>query len=86
MVSTTMSDVDPTITASASDVPRPTNTLVTPLLTDLCQLPWRTLTGRRAVDDPAVFELFFRKNRGGEIHILLVSTDASSISPISNYR
>lgn len=50
---------------------KPLNTLVTPLLTDLYQLTmtyahWKN--GR--VDDPATFELFFRKNPfGGEFTI-----------------
>ena len=52
-------------------LPPPFNTLVTPLLTDLYQLTmtyahWKN--GR--VDDPAIFELFFRKNPfGGEFTI-----------------
>lgn len=66
-----MSDVDPTIATSASDIPRPTNTLVTPLLTDLYQITMayaHWTTGRH--EDPAVFELFFRKNPfGGEYTI-----------------
>jgi nicotinate phosphoribosyltransferase len=66
-----MSHVDPTITTSDPAVPLPTNTLVTPLLTDLYQITmayahWKT--GRH--NDPAVFELFFRKNPfGGEYTI-----------------
>ncbi|GKY93898.1 hypothetical protein MPSEU_000356700 [Mayamaea pseudoterrestris] len=52
-------------------VPRPTNTLVTAMLTDLYQITmayahWKN--GRH--QDPAVFELFFRKNPfGGEYTI-----------------
>jgi nicotinate phosphoribosyltransferase len=69
----TMSDLDPTAmdTASASDIPRPTNNLVTPMLTDLYQITMayaHWTTGRH--NDPAVFELFFRKNPfGGEYTI-----------------
>jgi nicotinate phosphoribosyltransferase len=64
-----MSDlqVDPT----AIPVPRPTNNLVTPMLTDLYQITMayaHWTTGRH--NDPAVFELFFRKNPfGGEFTI-----------------
>lgn len=55
----------------ASAVRRPTNALVTPLLTDLYQITmayayWKN----KRHDDPAVFELFFRKNPfGGEYTI-----------------
>lgn len=54
-----------------SDTPRPTNALVTPLLTDLYQVTMayaHWLNKRHG--DPAVFELFFRKNPfGGEYTI-----------------
>ena len=49
--------------SSMTEVPPPTNSLVTAMLTDLYQITmayahWKN--GRQ--DDPAVFELFFRKS------------------------
>jgi len=46
-----------------STLPRPTNTLVTALLTDLYQITMAYAYWKSARhDDPAIFELFFRKN------------------------
>jgi nicotinate phosphoribosyltransferase len=60
-----------TLGGTDDDVPAPTNRLVTPLLTDLYQITmtyahWKN----NRHNDPAVFELFFRKNPfGGEFTI-----------------
>jgi nicotinate phosphoribosyltransferase len=54
-----------------SNIPPPTNSLVTPLLTDLYQITMTYAHWKNSrQDDPAIFELFFRKNPfGGEFTI-----------------
>ena len=56
---------------SSSNIPPPTNSLVTPLLTDLYQITMTYAHWKNSrQDDPAIFELFFRKNPfGGEFTI-----------------
>ena len=67
-------------------LPPPFNTLVTPLLTDLYQITmtyahWKN--GR--VNDPAIFELFFRKNPFGGEYTIFCGLD-ESLKFIDNYK
>ena len=70
----------------SGNIPPPTNSLVTPLLTDLYQLTmayayWKS--DRHA--DPAVFELFFRKNPFGGEYTVFAGLD-EVIKFLANFR
>mmetsp|Transcript_34721 Transcript_34721/g.83912 ORF Transcript_34721/g.83912 Transcript_34721/m.83912 type:complete len:595 (-) Transcript_34721:366-2150(-) len=70
----------------ADSVPKPTNNLVGPLLTDLYQITmayayWKTNQSHR----PAHFELFFRKNPFGGSYTLFAGLD-EVLKFLSNFR
>lgn len=67
-------------------IPPPTNSLVTALLTDLYQITmvyahWKN----NRVDDPAIFELFFRKNPFGGEFTIFAGLD-ECLKYIANFR
>lgn len=74
------------MSSSSTDIPPPTNSLVTPLLTDLYQITmtyahWKN----HRQDDPAIFELFFRKNPFGGEYTIFCGLD-EVLKFVSNFR
>ena len=72
--------------SSSSVPPPPTNSLVTPLLTDLYQLTMAYAYWRSGMqNDPAVFELFFRKNPFGGEYTVFAGLD-EAVRFLANFR
>jgi nicotinate phosphoribosyltransferase len=74
------------VSSPPAEIPPPTNGLVTPLLTDLYQITmayahWKN--GRQ--DDPAVFELFFRKNPFGGEYTIFAGLD-ECLKHLANFK